>query len=123
MPRINARFAKLNPAPTRTIPVLIGGGGEKKTLRLVAQYADIWHSFARGADFDRKKQVLAEHCAAVGRDIGEIELSVGVGGDPERTGPALLERGVTTFTVETGGPDFDLSEARAWVAWRDTLRD
>jgi probable F420-dependent oxidoreductase len=45
LPRIESRWGKLNPPPTRKIPVLIGGGGEKKTLKLVAQHADIWHSF------------------------------------------------------------------------------
>src|SRR5919197_1098308 len=41
LPRIEERWKKLNPPPTRKIPILIGGGGEQKTLRLVAQYADI----------------------------------------------------------------------------------
>src|SRR5690606_19531471 len=45
LPRITSRWGKLNPAPTRSIPVMIGGGGEKKTLRLTAEYADIWHGF------------------------------------------------------------------------------
>jgi F420-dependent oxidoreductase-like protein len=58
-------------------PFVIGGGGEQLTLRVVAQYADIWN-FAGGdvASFRHKVGVLHEHCAAVGRDPEEIELSV-----------------------------------------------
>jgi len=45
LPRIKSRLAKLNPAPTRDIPLLIGGKGPKKTLRLVAEHGDVWHGF------------------------------------------------------------------------------
>lgn len=121
LPRIERRFAKLNPPPVRRIPVLIGGGGEQRTLPLVARHADIWHWFASGEELARKKRVLAERCAEIGRDPGEIELSAGVRGDPGASGPELLEQGVTTFTMEVHGPDFDLSAVRAWVAWRDSL--
>lgn len=123
LPRIEQRFAKLNPAPVRKVPVLIGGHGEKKTLRLVARHADIWHSFTSGAEFEHKRQVLAEHCARIGRDPGEIEAAVAVDGDPAETADALFEQGATTFTLELHGPDFDFSLVRAWVAWRDTVRD
>jgi F420-dependent oxidoreductase-like protein len=56
-------------------PILIGGGGERKTLRLVAQYADACNFFARGGDEEvrRKLEVLRRHCDAVGRDYDEIE--------------------------------------------------
>ena len=123
LPRIERRFAALNPPPVRKIPVLIGGGGEQKTLRLVARHADIWHWFSSGAEFARKKQVLAQRCAEIGRDPGEIELSAGVQGDPDVNGSALLEQGVTTFTMEVRGPEFDFATVRAWVAWRDKLAD
>src|SRR5688500_10780264 len=78
VPRIESRLAKVHPAPARKIPVLIGGGGERKTLRLVAQHADIWHTFAQGDELRHKLDVLAGHCAAVDRPFDEIELSVHV---------------------------------------------
>jgi probable F420-dependent oxidoreductase len=77
LPRIESRLARLYPAPVRKIPVLIGGGGEKKTLKLVATHADIWHSFADLDTFKHKSQILDEWCAEVGRDPSQIERSVG----------------------------------------------
>jgi F420-dependent oxidoreductase-like protein len=55
------------------VPIMIGGGGEKKTLRLVAQYADASNMFGGPADLLPKYAILAEHCAAVGREFTEIE--------------------------------------------------
>ena len=58
-------------------PILIGGGGEKKTLRLVARYADACNLFGTGADeVAHKLDVLRAHCAAEGRDYDEIEKTV-----------------------------------------------
>jgi F420-dependent oxidoreductase-like protein len=54
-------------------PILIGGAGEKKTLRLVAQYADSVNFLAFGPELARKVDILKEHCADVGRDYEEIE--------------------------------------------------
>ncbi|MFL5734546.1 MAG: LLM class flavin-dependent oxidoreductase [Chloroflexia bacterium] len=62
-----------SPLPDSPIPLMIGGGGEKKTLRLVAQYADWWCADVGPADvFAHKARVLAQHCEAVGRDPSEI---------------------------------------------------
>lgn len=57
-------------------PIVIGGSGEKRTLKITAKYADIWN-FAKGtpAEFAHKRDVLAAHCAAIGRDPKEITLS------------------------------------------------
>ena len=56
-------------------PILVGGGGEKKTLRLVAQYADACNLFG-GADTIRAKlEVLKQHCRALGRDYATIEVT------------------------------------------------
>ena len=118
LPRIERRLSLLNPPPTRKIPVLIGGGGEKKMLPVVARHADIWHSFAGGEALARKTKVLEEHCAAIGRDPAEIQRSVLVGGDPE-TSDAELELGVTLFVVRNPDPAFDFGELRDWLAWRD----
>src|SRR3712207_744208 len=88
LPRIESRWAKLNPPPTRRIPVLVGGGGEKKTLRLVARHADIWHSFGDAATLERKAGILRQHCADLGRDPAEIEISGAAGGGRARGGGA-----------------------------------
>jgi probable F420-dependent oxidoreductase len=120
LPRIESRLAKLNPPPTRDIPVLIGGGGEKKTLRLVAKHADIWHSFGDAETFAHKSKVLDNWCAETGRDPAEIERSIGVGPkNPEDVADAFLAAGASFFTVGVGGPDYDLSGLQRWVAWRD----
>jgi probable F420-dependent oxidoreductase len=123
LPRIKSRFAKLNPAPTRDIPILIGGTGEKKTLRMVAEYASIWHGFTDPQTYPQKAEVLARHCEAIGRDPSEIERSAGL----QSKGDALLsdaetmlELGVTQFTVGVNGPDYDLSSAQALCRWRDS---
>ncbi len=64
------------PGPGRP-PILIGGGGEKRTLRLVAEHADEWNSVDLTPEvFRHKCEVLAGHCDDIGRDPGEIRLSM-----------------------------------------------
>jgi F420-dependent oxidoreductase-like protein len=71
------------PRPIRRPPILIGGGGEKKTLRLVAQYADVWNSTDSEPDvLAHKIEVLTRHCDTVGRDAAEIRKTVGLFADP-----------------------------------------
>lgn len=121
LPRIESRLGKVNPPPIRKIPVLIGGGGEKKTLRLVARHADIWHGFGDPETVERKVNILARHCAEIGRDPAEIEISTGTGrdADPGDLGPKLRQVGVSLFTIGAGGPEYDLGLLRKWIAWRD----
>ncbi|GAB7189646.1 LLM class F420-dependent oxidoreductase [Kineococcus sp. NUM-3379] len=120
LPRIEARLARLNPAPTRKIPVLIGGGGEKKTLRIVARHADIWHGFGDTATIAHKHSVLDRWCEQGGRDPLEIERSAGVDDtEPGKRGEQLHAVGTRLYTLGTGGPDFDLGRVREWLAWRD----
>jgi probable F420-dependent oxidoreductase len=130
LPRIRNRWAKLNPAPlprasaggstsapTRGIPVLIGGGGERKTLRYTAEHAQIWHSFGDVDVLTHKNAVLDGHCADIGRDPAEIERSIGVRKAPEEVADALVAAGATLFTVGVGGPDHDLGLLHDWIAW------
>jgi probable F420-dependent oxidoreductase len=120
LPRIKSRLAVGNPAPQREIPVMVGGGGERKTLRIVAEHADIWHSFGDVDTLKRKSAILDEHGDAVGRDTAAlVERSVGVSGDPAETGDTLVAVGATLLTVGVSGPDYDLSTVRRWVEWRD----
>ncbi|MBN9618445.1 MAG: LLM class F420-dependent oxidoreductase, partial [Actinobacteria bacterium] len=63
------------PAPLSRIPVMIGGGGERKTLRMVAQYADESNLICAVEDIPRKLEALAGHCANLGRDRSEITVS------------------------------------------------
>jgi probable F420-dependent oxidoreductase len=119
LPRIEKRWHKLNPPPTRHIPILIGGGGEKKTLKLVARHADIWHSFSDTGTLRRKLGILAEHCEAEKRDVGEIEVSTELRSRSEADADEQRELGVTMFTLGISGPDYDLAPVRKWLAWRD----
>ncbi len=128
--RIKARCAQLNPPPTRPVPVLVGGGGERRTLRIVAEHADIWHGFGDPVTIAHKHAVLDRWCARVGRDPLAIERSAGVSPTPGRFpedvadyaagAQALYDVGTRLFTVGLGGPDYDLGPVRDLVAWRDS---
>jgi probable F420-dependent oxidoreductase len=116
--RIQHRLAALNPPPTRTIPLLLAADGPKM-LRLVAEHADIWHTFADGDELRDKSRILDQHCRDRGRDPATIERATFVNGDPWEMGPAVRQHGITLFTIVTSGPDYDLSEAQRWITWRD----
>ncbi|MFD6880240.1 MULTISPECIES: LLM class flavin-dependent oxidoreductase [unclassified Streptomyces] len=70
--------ACLEPKPLQDrLPLVIGGGGEKRTLRTVARHADVWNTLVTDLDTYRRKQaILREHCAEIGRDPEEIRLSM-----------------------------------------------
>ena len=73
--------AQCDPRPVQDrLPVWIGGGGEKRTLRIAAQYADGWNiPFVAPEEFARKRDVLHRHCEDVGRDPSGIRCAVNVG--------------------------------------------
>jgi probable F420-dependent oxidoreductase len=121
LPRIKERLGKLNPPPLGDLPILIGGSGPKVTLKLVAQYGDMWHSFGDAEAYKEKNEVLLQHCQDVGRDAGEIDRTWGIQADDLDHADALVEAGVTHLIVGVGGDGtgYDLSPLRELVAWRD----
>ena len=75
------RFKGLRHAPLPVqdhLPIMIGGSGERKTLRTVARYADMWNAMGSVETLRHKVDVLHEHCAVVGRDPSEIEFTLGI---------------------------------------------
>jgi len=70
-------FRLLPPPVQARLPIMIGGSGEKKTLRTVARYADIWNAMGEVEFLRRKVEVLQRHCDEVGRDIAEITFTAG----------------------------------------------
>jgi probable F420-dependent oxidoreductase len=76
LPVIKERLRKLNPPPAGDLPILIGGEGEKMTLRLVAEHAQMWNGFGPPDRFRRKNEVLDRWCEEIGRDPSEVERTV-----------------------------------------------
>lgn len=97
------------PKPAARLPILIGAGGEKRSLRLVAEHADIWNCPTRGDvdEFRRKNRILDDHCKAIGRDPLEIgrQVQIIVSTDPaEATATrehikALIDAGATEIVL------------------------
>jgi probable F420-dependent oxidoreductase len=107
LPVIEDRIKKLVPPPVGPLPILIGGGGEKVTLRLVAQHAQMWNSFGPPANFAAKNAILDEWCAKVGTDPATIERTVALQPDEIGDWQAYLDAGATHMIVMVGAP-YDL---------------
>jgi probable F420-dependent oxidoreductase len=124
LPKLRARLTKLNPPPVGPMPILIGGAGEKVTLRLVAEHAQMWHSFGDADKYLEKSAILAEHCAKVGRDPATIERIWGAGDRTEQVAESLAQAGVHEVTVGIGGngSGYDLGRLRELIQWRDSRR-
>jgi probable F420-dependent oxidoreductase len=107
--RIRERLALLNPPPAGGLPLLIGGGGERRTLRLVAEHAQLWNGIGEPEVLRHKNAVIDAWCDKVGRDPAEIERTALV--PPDADPEAYLDAGVTHLIVMTGAP-FDLAPAQ-----------
>ena len=121
LPIIKTRMSQELPAPVRNpIPIMIGGGGEKVTLKLTAQHADLWNGFGPPETYARKCRVLDQWCAEVGRDPAEIErtVSLSLPNDIPENLDAYAEAGCTHFILMTAVPP-DYSTVESLVNWRD----
>ncbi len=130
LPVIERRWARLRPPPVRPIPVLVGGGGERKTLGLVARHADIWHGFGDPETIRHKHLVLDDWCRRLGRDPLAIERSAGTAFQASRNGTQrgldwaghadrLHAVGTRLFQLALAEPPYDLDQVRELLAWRD----
>jgi alkanesulfonate monooxygenase SsuD/methylene tetrahydromethanopterin reductase-like flavin-dependent oxidoreductase (luciferase family) len=106
--RYATRSVRNDPAPVQAhLPILVGGGGERKTLRIVARHADANNL---GGGFERvrhKEEVLLRHCAEVGRDPAQIERTANLGVVVIRDTEAEARRVLGELAAHNGG-------ARAW---------
>jgi probable F420-dependent oxidoreductase len=105
LPRVKERLRKLGAMwGEADIPILIGGGGEKVTLRLTAEFADVWNSFPPVDTWRRKNEILDDWCGKVGRDPKAVERTISV--DPDNFGEVdeLLAAGAQTLILRGRQP-------------------
>jgi len=101
--------AVLWPKPIQArLPILIGGGGERKTLRIVAQHADLWNAFGTPDVVTHKLGVLHEHCIAVGRDPAKIGVTLNTG-VIIRDSAAAVQARLAEIGEVAGFPDYAAS--------------
>src|SRR5205814_8347820 len=103
---VSAHEAANDPRPVqRRMPLLIGGSGEKRTLRIVARDADIWNGEGDPALYAHKNVVLDEHCTEMGRDPADIRRTVGVPPICIRDTPdAAVAALAASLATQGGGP-------------------
>jgi len=102
---IKDRLGKLNPGAVKGhIPLMIGGSGEKVTLRLVAEHADLLNTFGPVAQFRQKNDVLNQWCERVGRNPADIERTVAIEPDDLENASEYAEAGADHLIVMMGAP-------------------
>ena len=113
--RVRKRLAQLTPPPVGRLPILVGGNGEKVTLRIVAQHADAWNGAGPPEEFGRRNRVLDEWCERVGRDPAEIERTAHLRVDDTERVEDYVQAGAEHLILQCP-PPFDLEPARRMMA-------
>jgi probable F420-dependent oxidoreductase len=106
--RIKARLARLNPPPVGALPIMIAGGGEQMTLRLVAQYADLSNTPGPPEVVRHKNQVIDRWCEQIGRDPTQIERTSNIPSDAVDRIGEWVEAGAQRLQIQLDHP-FDLA--------------
>jgi probable F420-dependent oxidoreductase len=104
LPRIKDRIARLKPGPAGPMPILIGGAGEKVTLRIVAEHAQMWNAVGTPAEYARKSNVLDEYCRQIGRNPAEIERTANVTVSGPKQIDEWLDAGLQHFVLRLAKP-------------------
>ena len=111
---VSAHEVSNDPPPVQArMPLLIGGSGERRTLRIVARDADIWNGEGDPATYAHKSAVLDAHCAEIGRDPSSIRRTVGVQPVCIRASREAAVEALAAILTRHG---VDLPQARAWAA-------
>ena len=118
IPVIKERMARLNPGPVKgKIPLMIGGRGEKVTLRITAEHADMHNTFGPPEVFKGKMEVLDRWCAEIGRDPRDIERTVAIPPNEGKDLQAYRDAGADHVILMVGNP-YDLSAVEQALASR-----
>jgi probable F420-dependent oxidoreductase len=121
LPIIRDRWQAEVPLPMRNpIPICIGGGGEKVTLKLTAQYADIWNGFSPAESFKHKNTVLDNWCHELGRDPAAIERSISISAKDVANLDTFVAAGANHIILGMGEP-WDFEAVTRMVSWRNSL--
>jgi probable F420-dependent oxidoreductase len=110
--RIKVRLRKLNPPPMGRLPILVAGGGERVTLRIVAELADLSNTPGSPDVAREKNRVLDEWCARVGRNPAEIERTSNIPVSAIGRIPEYVEAGMQRLQIQLDHP-FDLAPVEA----------
>jgi probable F420-dependent oxidoreductase len=115
LPLIIDRLAKLNPAPIGPLPILIGGGGEKVTLRLVARHAQMWNGFGSAEELKAKNAIIDKWCEVEDTDPAGIERTTLLNADASINLEDYAAAGIQHIIFAVSSP-FDLSAVETVLA-------
>ena len=108
LPRVKARLAALHPPPVGRLPIMVGGGGEQVTLRLVAEFADMSNTPGPPDVLRHKNEVIDAWCQRLGRDPASIERTSNIPPTAVERIPEYLEAGAQRLQIQLDHP-FDLA--------------